>query len=75
MPRYYFHIKRGQATFHDLQGVELSDTSEALEEAERRGRDFVASEGQISNAKILIDDDWRRVLELPLELIVEDLSP
>ena len=38
MPRSYFHVKRGQATLLDREGVELADIAEAANEAARRGR-------------------------------------
>jgi uncharacterized protein DUF6894 len=40
MPRYFFHIKRGQVTVLDQDGVELADIGEAAEEAARRGREI-----------------------------------
>ena len=38
MPRYYFHVRRGQVTFLDNEGIELTDVEEASTEAARRGR-------------------------------------
>jgi hypothetical protein len=38
MPRSYFHVKRGQVTLLDREGVELVDIAEATNEAARRGR-------------------------------------
>jgi hypothetical protein len=29
MPHYYFHVKRGQVTILDQEGIELADTTEA----------------------------------------------
>jgi hypothetical protein len=30
MPRYYFHVGRGQITLLDHEGIELADTVESL---------------------------------------------
>jgi hypothetical protein len=38
--RYFFHIKCGQVTVLDQDGVELADIGEAAEEAARRGREI-----------------------------------
>jgi Domain of unknown function (DUF6894) len=37
MPRYYFHVRRGQLTFLENEGIELTDIEEAATEAVRRG--------------------------------------
>jgi len=69
MPRYFFHVKRGQMTVLDQQGIELADIEEATKEAARRGREILAnqaSEGvRDSGGIIIIDEGWRTVLELP----------
>jgi hypothetical protein len=69
MPRYYFHVKRGQVTVLDHEGVELSDISEATNEAVRQGREIGARQashaGPPSSGVIVIDEKWRAILELP----------
>ena len=40
MPRYYFRDRRGQVTFRDNEGVELTDLREAAIEGVRRGREI-----------------------------------
>ena len=72
MPRYYFHVRRGQVTFLDNEGIELTDVEEASTEAARRGR-AIARRVALTNGvrlqagSVVIDDEWRTVLELPLE--------
>ena len=36
MPRYFFHVKRGQVTILDQNGIELGDHEEAEAEGKRR---------------------------------------
>ena len=71
MPRYFFHVRRGRAVSIDKVGVELTNLAEAIEEAGRRGREIAAREALSAVAPepgiIVIDEDWRTVLELPLE--------
>jgi hypothetical protein len=70
MPRYYFHVRRGQITILDHEGIELADTVYAEVEATERAQQIVngaslngvsASLGRI----IVADDNWRTVFELP----------
>ena len=35
MPRYFFHVKRGQVTVLDQEGIELANPAQAEEEAAR----------------------------------------
>ena len=66
MPRYYFHVKRGQATVLDHAGAELADLAEAEKEAVRRGREIVAQDGPINKGSIIIaDQNWRTLAEVP----------
>jgi hypothetical protein len=69
MPRYFFHVKRGQMTVLDQQGIELADIEEATKEAARRGREILANQAlegvRDSGGIIIIDEGWRTVLELP----------
>lgn len=71
MPRYFFHLKRGQMTILDRDGVELADVAEAAREAVRRGREIArqnALNAQPPGAgKIIVDDEWRTIFEVPLE--------
>jgi hypothetical protein len=70
MPRYYFHVRRGQITILDHEGIELADTVDAEVEAADRAQQIVngaslngasASRGRI----IVADDNWQTVFELP----------
>ena len=72
MPRYYFHVRRGQLTFLDNEGIELTDIEEAATEAVRRGGAIARRVAPINGVglqggSVVIDDEWRTVLELPLE--------
>ena len=71
MPRYYFHVRRGQLTVIDQEGVELAGDIEAALEAARQGREIaedqvlrgIAAQGGL----IIVEDEWEyRVAELPL---------
>ena len=65
MPRYYFHVRRGQMTVVDKQGVELADNVEAVQEAERRGREIATDEAGV----IIVEDEGEnRIAELPLDI-------
>ena len=44
MRRYFFHVKRGQVTVLDQEGIELGDDAEAEEEAAGRVQKIVADE-------------------------------
>ena len=72
MPRYYLHVRRGQMTFLDNEGIELTDLEEAAKEAARRGREIARREALINGMRlqagsVVVDDEWQTVLELPLE--------
>ena len=41
MPRYYFHVRRGQITILDHEGIELADTVDAEVEAADRAQQIV----------------------------------
>jgi len=41
MPRYYFHVRRGQITILDHEGIELADTVDAEVEAAERAQQIV----------------------------------
>ena len=41
MPHYYFHVRRGQITVLDHEGIELADTADAKVEAAQRAQQVV----------------------------------
>ena len=76
MPHYFFHVKHGQVTVLDQEGIELANGAQAEEEAARRaqqclvddawngtpvGRGTPASSGMI----IVADENWRWLFALP----------
>lgn len=70
MPRYFFHVKRGQVTVLDQNGVELGGQEEAEEEGKRRVQEILTGsnhKGGTANkgAVIIADEEWHTVLELP----------
>ena len=73
MPRYYFHVRRGQCTVIDQEGTELANEIEAALEAERRGRAIATSDalkGIPPRGGLIIVDDERdnSVVDIPLEI-------
>jgi hypothetical protein len=75
MPRYFFHLKRGQITILDQEGVALPDIDEAVKEAARRGREIArrgAPYGGVPSGAVVIvaDEQWRPVLQVPIEDVV-----
>jgi len=71
MPRYFFHLKRGQMTILDRDGMELADVAEAAREAVRRGREVARQNAlnarPLGAGRIIVDDEWRTIFEVPLE--------
>jgi Domain of unknown function (DUF6894) len=74
MPHYFFHVKRGQMTVLDQEGIELDSDAQAEKEAVRRVQGIVADEalngspvsGRASRGMIIVTDkNWRRLFELP----------
>jgi hypothetical protein len=70
VPRYFFHVKRGQMTVLDQEGIELADAAQAEEEAARRAQQIVTGDALngvlVSRGTIIVDDEnWRRLFELP----------
>jgi hypothetical protein len=74
MPQYFFHVKRGQVTVLDQEGIELANAARAEEEAARRAQQRLADHAlngtpvsrEISSGVIIVaDENWRRLLELP----------
>jgi hypothetical protein len=44
MPRYYFHMRRGQITILDHEGIELADGADAEAEAAERAQQLANGE-------------------------------
>jgi uncharacterized protein DUF6894 len=74
MPRYFFHVKRGQMTVLDQEGIELDNDTRAQEEAARRVQKILADEAlngvPVSGIPrrgmiIVADENWGRLFELP----------
>ena len=80
MPRYYFHVRRGQMTVLDQEGIELADTVDAEVEAAQRAQQIV-NRGSLNGASlngaflngqsasrgriIVADDNWETLFEFP----------
>jgi hypothetical protein len=72
MPHYFFHIKRGQVTILDQEGIELADTAEAEREATRRARELLSKDDlqgmRGSGGTIIVaDENWQTLFEFPFE--------
>jgi hypothetical protein len=75
MPHYYFHLRRGQVTVLDHEGIELADAADANVEAAQRAKQVVngeamngASMNEASASRrgiIVSDDNWETLFELP----------
>ena len=70
MPHYYFHVRRGQMTLLDQEGIELADTVDAEVEAAQRAQQVVNGEAMIGASAspgmiIVADDNWQTLFELP----------
>jgi hypothetical protein len=71
MPRYFFHVKRGQVTVLDQEGIDLENSAQAEEEAVRRTQQCLADVvwigmPPVSRGMIIVaDENWRRLFELP----------
>ena len=74
MSRYYFHVRRGQITVLDHEGIELADSADAEAEAAERAQQIVnggAMNGASMNEAfarrtggiIVADDNWQRLFE------------
>jgi hypothetical protein len=70
MARYYFHIKRGQATILDHWGRELSDLVETYREAARRAhlieRQGAQDHSSCIDGAIVVDDEFSTLLEVAI---------
>lgn len=70
MSRYYFHVKRGQVTVLDQEGLELPNVAGAEREAVRRAQHIFNGEAMKgvpgSNKMIIVaDDNWQTLFGLP----------
>jgi hypothetical protein len=70
MSRYFFHVKSGQLTVLDREGVELADIANAVKEAEQRAQEIVSKDvlqgvSAVSRMIIIADDELHTVTELP----------
>ena len=70
VPRYHFHVKSGQLTVLDQEGVELADIANAVTEAAQRAQEIVSKDvlqgaSAVSRMIIIADDELRTVTELP----------
>ena len=79
IPHYYFHVRRGQITVLDHEGIVLADTAHAKVEAAQRAEQVVngeamngvsmnkASINQVFASRggiIVADDNWETLFEL-----------
>ena len=73
VPRYFFHVKRGQMTVLDQDGIELDNDAQAEKEAAHRVRRIVGDDAlngspvsdQTGRGMIIVaDENWRRLFEL-----------
>ena len=70
MRRYYFHVKNGQVTVLDHEGVEFADEQEAAKEATRRGRGIAtrsALKGVSPGLILVADEQWQPVCGVPFD--------
>jgi len=72
--RYFFHVKRGQVTVLDQEGIDLANPTQVEEEAARRAQQCSADDALngipvssvISIGMIIVaDENWHRLFELP----------
>jgi hypothetical protein len=68
MPQFYFHVRRGQITILDHEGIELVDTVDAEGEAAERAQQIVDGEslnGEYASRRriIVADDNWETLFE------------
>ena len=67
MPHYYFHVRRGQITLLDHEGIELADATDAEAEAAQRAQGLVSEDvTSVSLGRIIVaDDNWDTLFEFP----------
>jgi hypothetical protein len=69
MSRFFFHLRRGQVTVLDQEGVELASIEDAAKEATRRAQVIASKDalhGGLASSRVIsiADDAWRTVMEL-----------
>jgi Domain of unknown function (DUF6894) len=80
MPRYYFHVRRGQMTVLDQEGIQLAGTVDAEVEAAQRAQQIVnrgflnggslnlefLNDESASRGRIIVsDENWDTLFEFP----------
>ena len=67
MAHYYFHVRRGQLTVLDHDGIELANTVDAKAEAAQRAQQIVDGDGASASRRgiIVADHNWQTMFELP----------
>jgi hypothetical protein len=67
VPRYYFHVRRGQVTMLDHEGTDLATVADAGREASRRRQEIRTQDGSTNWGSVIVSDENRRtVWEVPL---------
>ena len=65
MPRFYFHVRDGERSYHDHEGSELTDLEHALSEA-RKDIQYIYNEmlltGPFSSQRIDVVDEEGNIL-------------
>ncbi len=80
MPRYYFHIRKGEVLVEDPEGTEVSETEALEDEAVEAARDLLA-EGDLQGLDRrewvfeVADESGATVLTLPFSEAVESDLP
>jgi hypothetical protein len=75
VPHYFFHVKHGQVTVLDQEGIELANGAQAEEEAARRAQQCIVDDAwngtpvgrgtPASSMIIVADENWRWLFALP----------
>ena len=70
MPRYYFHVRRGQLTVLDHGGIVLADTAAAGVEGAQRAQALVNGElldeaSATRRSIVVADNSWDTLFEFP----------
>ena len=73
IPHYYFHVRRGQITVLDHEGIVLADTAHAKAEAAQRAKQVVngeamngasMNEASTSRGRIIVaDGNWETLFD------------
>ena len=71
MLQFHFHVKRGEVTVLDHEGIELADIEEATNEAVRRGREIAKASAlkgiSPGGVIVVVDEQWQPVCEMPFD--------